>query len=94
MGEVGATSFAKLPTNLLVALNTAACGAGAQRRRRPRLFMKDLHLMLSEGRRLNIPLPLTKVAERLYAAAANAGRGSEDLASVITALESLASTSS
>ena len=51
--------------------------------------------MLSEGHRLNIPLPLTKVAERHYAAAAaNAGRGFEDLASVMTALKSLASTSS
>ena len=94
MGEVGSTSFAKLATNLLAALNNAACGAGAQHRRRTQLFMKDLHLMLSEGRRLNIPLPLTNVAERLYAAAANAGRGFEDLASVMTTLESLASTSS
>ena len=57
------------------------------------LFMKDLHLMLEEGRRLKAPLPLTEVAERLYAAAADAGRGSEDLASVMTAVESLASRS-
>ena len=44
--------------------------------------MKDLRLMLEEGRRLDTPLPLTAVAVRLYAAAADAGRGSEDLASV------------
>ncbi len=130
MGEVGAASLAKLATNLLVALNTAAVAealvlgtAGgldkarlldawqgtaassrmmeargplmAEGRYPPQmkldLFMKDLHLMLDEGRRLNVPLPLTGVAERLYAAAADAGRGSEDLASVMTALQGLAS---
>ena len=133
IGDVGAASLAKLATNLLVALNTAAVAealvlgakggldmkrlldawegtaAGsrmmeargplmAEGRYPPQmkldLFMKDLHLMLDEGRRLDVPLPLTEVAERLYAAAADAGRGSEDLACVMTALESLANRSS
>lgn len=130
MGEVGAASLAKLATNLLVALNTAAVAEAlvlgarggldkarlldawegtaassrmmeargplmAEGRYPPQmkldLFMKDLRLMLDEGRRLNARLPLTEVAERLYAAAADAGRGSEDLASVMTALEATAS---
>lgn len=133
MGEVGAASLAKLATNLLVALNTAAVAEAlvlgarggldkaklldawegtaassrmmeirgplmAEGRYPPQmkldLFMKDLHLMLEECRRLKAPLPLTEVAERLYAAAADAGRGSEDLASVMTSVESLASRSS
>ena len=133
MGDVGAASLAKLATNLLVALNTAAVAealvlgarggldkarlldawegtAASSRMMEARgplmadgryppqmkldLFMKDLHLMLSEGGRLNVPLPLTEVAERLYAAAADAGRGSEDLASVMTALEGLSGRSS
>ncbi len=50
--------------------------------------------MLDESRRLNVSLPLTQIAERLYAAAADAGRGSEDLASVMTAVEGLANPSS
>lgn len=129
IGEVGAASLAKLATNLLVALNTAAVAealmlgvkggldkarlldawegtaAGsrmmqvrgplmAEGRYPPQmkldLFMKDLRLMLEEGRRLGAPLPLTEVAERLYAAASDAGRESEDLASVMIALEGLA----
>ena len=129
VGEVGAASLAKLATNLLVALNTAAVaealvlgargglsmatlldawqGTAASSRmmeiRGPLmadgcfppqmkldLFMKDLRLMLNEGQRLNVPLPLTEVAERLYAAANDAGRGSEDLACVMTTLEALA----
>ena len=133
VGEVGAASLAKLATNLLVALNTAAVAEAlvlgakggldkrklldawegsaassrmmevrgqfmAEGRYPPQmkldLFMKDLHLMLDEGRRLNVPLPLTKVAERLYAAAADAGLGSEDLASVMTTLEGKATPSS
>lgn len=133
IGQVGDASLAKLATNLLVALNTAAVaealmlgvkggldkarlldawkGTAASSRmmevrgplmtegRYPPqmkldLFMKDLRLMLEEGRRLGAPLPLTEVAERLYAGAAAAGRGSEDLASVMTVIEGLASRSS
>ena len=129
VGEVGAASLAKLATNLLVALNTAAVAEAlvlgatggldkatlldawegtaansrmmevrgpfmAQGRYPPQmkldLFMKDLRLMLEEGRRLDAPLPLTEVAERLYAAASDAGWGSEDLASVMIAIEALA----
>ena len=133
MGEVGAASLAKLATNLLVALNTAAVAEAlvlgakggvdktrlldawegtaassrmmeirgplmAEGRYPPQmkldLFMKDLRLMLEEGRRLDAPLSLTEVAERLYADAAAAGRGSDDVASVMTVIEGLASRSS
>ena len=64
MGEVGSPSLPSSP-QLAGGPQQRGRGAGAQHRRRTQLFMKDLHLMLSEGRRLNIPLPLTNVAERL-----------------------------
>jgi 3-hydroxyisobutyrate dehydrogenase-like beta-hydroxyacid dehydrogenase len=50
------------------------------------LFMKDLHLIQDAGRTAGAPLPLTDVAERLYAAAQSAGHGADDLASIITEL--------
>jgi 3-hydroxyisobutyrate dehydrogenase len=50
------------------------------------LFMKDLHLIQDVARAAGAPLPLTDVAERLYAAAQAAGHGGEDLAVVVTAL--------
>ena len=50
------------------------------------LFMKDLHLIREAAATLGAPVPLTDVAERLYAAAQAAGHGSEDLAVVVTAL--------
>ena len=50
------------------------------------LFMKDLHLIQEAAETLGAPVPLTDVAERLYAAAQAAGHGSEDLAVVVTAL--------
>ena len=50
------------------------------------LFMKDLHLIQEAAGRLDAPVPLTDVAERLYAAAQAAGHGGEDLAVVVTAL--------
>ena len=53
------------------------------------LFMKDLHLIQGAARDVGAPLPLTDVAERLYAAALNAGHAGEDLAVVITALARL-----
>ena len=53
------------------------------------LFMKDLHLIQEAARGVGAPLPLTDVAERLYAAALNAGHAGEDLAVVITALARL-----
>jgi 3-hydroxyisobutyrate dehydrogenase-like beta-hydroxyacid dehydrogenase len=51
------------------------------------LFMKDLHLIQDAAGAVGAPVPLTDVAERLYAAALDAGHGAEDLAVVITALE-------
>lgn len=50
------------------------------------LFMKDLHLIQAAAGALGTPVPLTDVAERLYAAALRAGHGGEDLAVVVTAL--------
>ena len=52
------------------------------------LFMKDLHLIHEAAASVGALLPLTDVAERLYAAAMDAGHAGEDLAVVITALES------
>jgi len=54
------------------------------------LFLKDFRLMLEEGARLGVPLPLTSVAHQLCTAASAAGHGAEDLAAVITTLEYLA----
>ena len=129
VGAVGMASLAKLVTNLLVALNTAALAealvlgakggldparmldalgstAAASRMMEIRgplmlagefppqmkldLFLKDLRLMLDEGQRLGVPLPLTSAAQQLYTAAAAAGAGPQDLAVVITTLERLA----
>ncbi len=50
------------------------------------LFMKDLHLIQDAARAAGAPVPLTDVAEGLYAAAQAAGHGGEDLAAVITSL--------
>ena len=52
------------------------------------LFMKDLHLIQEAAGSVGAPLPLTDVAERLYAAAMDAGHAGEDLSVVITAMES------
>jgi 3-hydroxyisobutyrate dehydrogenase-like beta-hydroxyacid dehydrogenase len=129
MGAVGMAALAKLVTNLLVALNTAALAealvlaakgglapatllaaiqhsAASSRMLDVRgplmvsgafppqmkldLFLKDLRLMLEEGQRLSVPLPLTATAQRLYAAAAEGGAGAQDLAVVITQLERMA----
>jgi len=51
------------------------------------LFMKDLHLIQEAARELGAPVPLTDVAERLYAAMNAAGHGGEDLAVVAKALD-------
>lgn len=51
------------------------------------LFMKDLHLIQDAAGTVGARLPLTDVAERLYAAAHEAGHGAEDLAVVITELD-------
>ena len=51
------------------------------------LFMKDLHLIQDAAHGIGAPLPLTDVAERLYAAVAGDGHGGEDLAVVVRAFE-------
>jgi 3-hydroxyisobutyrate dehydrogenase-like beta-hydroxyacid dehydrogenase len=50
------------------------------------LFMKDLHLIQEAAGAVGAAVPLTDVAERLYAAAQAAGHGGEDLAVVVRAL--------
>jgi len=50
------------------------------------LFMKDLHLIQEAAGAVGAAVPLTDVAERLYATAQAAGHGGEDLAVVVTAL--------
>jgi 3-hydroxyisobutyrate dehydrogenase-like beta-hydroxyacid dehydrogenase len=129
VGDVGMASLAKLATNLLVGLNTAALAEAfvlaakgglapaallallkdsaadskmleirgplmASHRFDPQmkidLFLKDFKLMLEEGLRLGVPLPLTSITQQLATAAAAAGRGEEDLAAIITPLERLA----
>src|SRR3989441_9755378 len=123
VGPVGSASLAKLATNLLVGLNTAALAEAlvlgekgglapaalldilrdsaaaskmvevrgplmVERRFEPQmkldLFLKDFRLMLEEGQRLGVPLPLTSLTQQLCTATAAAGRGAEDLAALIT----------
>jgi 3-hydroxyisobutyrate dehydrogenase-like beta-hydroxyacid dehydrogenase len=129
VGPVGSASLAKLATNLLVGLNTAALAEAlvlgekgglapaalldilrdsaaaskmvevrgplmVERRFEPQmkldLFLKDFRLMLEEGQRLGVPLPLTSLTQQLCTATAAAGRGAEDLAALITTLQQLA----
>jgi 3-hydroxyisobutyrate dehydrogenase-like beta-hydroxyacid dehydrogenase len=129
VGDAGMASLAKLATNLLVGLNTAALAealvlgakgglapgvlveilkesAGASKmvdvrgplmvshrfdaQMKVDLFLKDFKLILEEGRRLEVPLPLTSVTQQLATATAVAGRGEEDLAAIVTTLERLA----
>jgi putative dehydrogenase len=54
------------------------------------LFMKDLHLIQDAAGAVCAAVPLTDVAERLYAAALAAGHHHEDLSVVIRALRDLA----
>lgn len=128
LGNVGMASVAKLATNLLVGLNTAALAEalvlGAKGGLAPAvlvdifkesaaaskmvdvrgplmashrfdaqmkidLFLKDFKLMLAEGLRLGVPLPLTSVTQQLTLATALAGRGEEDLAAIVTTYELL-----
>ena len=54
--------------------------------RRPDLLIEHLHLIQDAAGGVGARLPLTDVAERLYAAAQAAGHGDEDLAVVVTEL--------
>src|SRR3989442_532898 len=53
------------------------------------LFMKDLHLIQDAARSAGAALPLTDVAERLYATVQQAGHAAEDLAVLFKAIETL-----
>src|SRR4051794_33443113 len=53
-------------------------------------MLKDVRHCLAEARALGIDLTLAETAERLYAAAAEAGHGDEDFAAVVTAAEAAA----
>ncbi len=129
VGDVGMAALAKLATNLLVGLNTAALAEalvlGAKGGLAPAvlldvlkesaaaskmvdvrgplmvshrfdpqmkvdLFLKDFKLMLEEGQRLGVSLPLTSITQQLATATAATGRGEEDLAAIVTILERLA----
>jgi len=129
VGPVGSASLAKLATNLLVAVNTAALAealvlgakggldpqalldilkdsAGASKmvdvrgplmvghrfdpQMKVELFLKDFRLMLEEGQRLGVALPLTSLTQQICTATVAAGRGGEDLAALITTLERMA----
>ena len=129
VGAIGAAALAKLATNLLVGLNTAAVAealvlgakggldparllpilresAAASRMLDVRgplmvehrfdpqmkldLFLKDFALMLDEGKRLGVPLPLTALVRELSVATAAAGHGGQDLAAIVTTLETMA----
>jgi 3-hydroxyisobutyrate dehydrogenase-like beta-hydroxyacid dehydrogenase len=50
------------------------------------LFLKDLHLIQDAARAVDAPIPLTDVAERLYARALASGLGALDLAVVARTL--------
>jgi 3-hydroxyisobutyrate dehydrogenase-like beta-hydroxyacid dehydrogenase len=91
------------PTRLVDVLRDSAAGSRmldvrgplmASRRFEPQmkidLFLKDFKLMLAEGLRLGVPLPLTSLTQQLCSATAAAGRGGEDLAAMIATLESMA----
>jgi 2-hydroxy-3-oxopropionate reductase len=54
------------------------------------LFLKDFKLMLEEGARLGVPLPLTSLAQQLCTATSATGHGLEDIAAVVTTFEQLA----
>ena len=129
VGPVGSASLAKLATNLLVAVHTAALAealvlgakggldpqalldilkdsAGASKmvdvrgplmvghrfdpQMKVELFLKDFRLMLEEGQRLGVALPLTSLTQQICTATVAAGRGGEDLAALITTLERMA----
>ena len=129
VGALGTATVAKLATNLLVGLNTAALAeafvlarkggleparlldilkesaAGGRMvdvrgplmvshdftaQMKLDLFMKDFALMLDEGRRVGAPLLLTGLVRELAAATAASGHGGDDLASIITTLETMA----
>ena len=129
VGPIGSASLAKLATNLLVALNTAAVAEAlvlgvkgglapqalldilkdsaaaskmvdvrgplmVEHRFEPQmkleLFLKDFKLMLEEGQRLGVALPLTSLTQQICTAAVAGGHGGEDLAVLITTLERMA----
>lgn len=54
------------------------------------LFLKDFALMLEEGKRVGAPLLLTGLTRELAVATAAAGHGGDDLAAIVTTLETMA----
>jgi 3-hydroxyisobutyrate dehydrogenase len=57
-------------------------------------MLKDVRHCLAEARALGVELRLAELAERLYAAAAEAGHGDEDFAAVVTVAEAASSAGS
>lgn len=54
------------------------------------LFLKDIALMLENGRQLDVPLPLTETMQRMFQAAKGDGHGPQELAAVIETYRRLA----
>ena len=57
-----------------------------------RFHYKDLNIIMSAGRDYDVPLPMTSLAQQLFAAMQAAGRGDLDHSGVITVLEDIAGT--
>jgi 3-hydroxyisobutyrate dehydrogenase-like beta-hydroxyacid dehydrogenase len=57
-------------------------------------MLKDVRHCLAEARALGVELRLAEIAERLYAAASEAGHGDEDFAAVVTVAEAASSAGS
>jgi 3-hydroxyisobutyrate dehydrogenase len=59
---------------------------GAEVRSRVDIFVKDMGIVTSAGRRSHVPLPLAAAAEQLFLIAEAAGLGARDDSSVVTVL--------
>ncbi len=59
---------------------------GAEVRSRIDIFVKDMGIVTSAGRRSHVPLPLAAAAEQLFLIAERAGLGAQDDSSVVTVL--------
>ena len=59
---------------------------GAEVKSRVDIFVKDMGIVTSAGRRSHVPLPLAAAAEQLFLIAEAAGLGARDDSSVVTVL--------
>jgi 3-hydroxyisobutyrate dehydrogenase len=63
-----------------------AYAGGAEVKSRVDIFVKDMGIVTSAGRRSHVPLPLAAAAEQLFLIAEAAGLGAQDDSSVVTVL--------